>query len=501
MADFDLVIVGGGINGCGIARDAAGRGLSVLLVEQGDLGGATSSASTKLIHGGLRYLEHYDFRLVRKALAEREKLLALAPHLVRPMRFVFPQVRGGRPAWMLRAGFWLYDHLGGRTILPKTRILDLADDPAGVPLRPGFHTGFEYSDCVVDDSRLVIANAIGAREKGAKIRPHTRLVAARREGGHWQVVLQAAGRRETVQARALVNAAGPWVGRAAEIIIRIPTRAKVRLAKGSHVVLPRLHAHDRAYLLQAYDGRLVFAIPYQERYTLIGTTDIDISGDPAEAAPSADEILYLCRAAGAYFESPVEPSKLVWSFCGVRPLVDDGSGDVEDVTRDFTIEVEGRYGEPPLVSVLGGKLTTYRRLAEAVLAKLKHRLIMQRPWTADEPLPGGDVGAQGIAGLIKEISARHAFLPDALVRRLAFAYGTRVWRILADAKSLGDLGPPIVGNLFQAELDYLRLEEWARTPEDVLWRRTKLGLAANRAEIATLEKAFASAPPAQAAAE
>ena len=500
MADYDLAIVGGGINGCGIARDAAGRGLSVLLVEQGDLGGATSSASTKLIHGGLRYLEHYDFGLVRKALAEREKLLRLAPHLVRPMRFILPHV-GGRPAWMLRAGFWLYDHLGGRTALPKTRVLDLADEPAGVPLKPGFRTGFEYSDCVADDSRLVIANAIGAREKGAKIRPHTRLVAARREGDHWQLVLQAAGKRETVKARALVNATGPWAGRVNETIIRIPSRAKIRLAKGSHVVMPRLHAHERAYLLQGQDGRLVFAIPYQDRYTLIGTTDTAVGGDPGEVAASADEILYLCRAAGAYFRAPVEPSKLVWSFAGVRPLVDDGSGDVEDLTRDFTIEVDGRYGEPPLVSVLGGKLTTYRRLAEAVLAKLKHRLIVQRPWTADEPLPGGDLGAGGIEGLIGEIGVRHAYLPVATVRRLAFSYGTRAWRIVAATKRIEDLGPKIVGDLYRAELDYLRQEEWTRTPEDVLWRRTKLGLAASPAEVAALAAALASAPSAQAAAE
>ncbi len=387
MADYDLAIVGGGINGCGIARDAAGRGLKVLLVEQGDLGGATSSASTKLIHGGLRYLEHYDFSLVRRSLAERERLLRLAPHLVRPMRFVLPHVSGQRPAWMLRAGFWLYDHLGGRTVLPPTRVLDLADDPAGVPLKPGFHTGFEYSDCVADDSRLVIANAIGAREKGAKIRPRTRLVAARREGEHWQLVLQAAGRREIVKARALVNAAGPWVARLNETIIRLPSRTKIRLAKGSHIVVPRLQAHERAYLLQAYDGRLIFAIPYQDRYTLIGTTDTDVSGDPGQVSVSAEEILYLCRAAAAYFRAPVEPSQLVWSFSGVRPLVDDGATDAEDLTRDYTIEVDGRYGEPPLISVLGGKLTTYRRLAEAVLAKLKHRLIMQRRGPAASRFP------------------------------------------------------------------------------------------------------------------
>ena len=501
MADYDLAIVGGGINGCGIARDAAGRGLKVLLVEQGDLGGATSSASTKLIHGGLRYLEHYNFSLVRRSLAERERLLRLAPHLVRPMRFVLPHVSGQRPAWMLRAGFWLYDHLGGRAVLPPTRVLDLADDPAGVPLKPGFHTGFEYSDCVADDSRLVIANAIGAREKGAKIRPRTRLVAARREGEHWQLVLQVAGRRETVKARALVNAAGPWAARINETIIRLPSRTKIRLAKGSHIVVPRLQAHERAYLLQAYDGRLIFAIPYQDRYTLIGTTDTDFSGDPGQVSVSAEEILYLCRAAAAYFRAPVEPSQLVWSFSGVRPLVDDGAKDAEDLTRDYTIDVDGRYGEPPLISVLGGKLTTYRRLAEAVLAKLKHRLIMHRPWTGGEPLPGGDLGPEGVEGLIAEIAARYSYLPINLARRLAFSYGTRAWRIIVDTKSVDDLGPRLVGDLHRAELDYLRKEEWARTLDDVLWRRTKLGLAASPAEIAALEAALGSAPPAQSAAE
>src|ERR1700730_17049223 len=501
MADYDLAIVGGGINGCGIARDAAGRGLKVLLVEQGDLGGATSSASTKLIHGGLRYLERYDFSLVRKSLAEREQLLKLAPHLVRPMRFIMPHVAGQRPVWMLRAGFWLYDHIGGRTGLPAARVLDLADDPAGVPLKSGFHTGFEYSDCVADDSRLVIATAIGAREKGAKISPHTRLVAARRAGEYWQLVLQAAGRRETVKARALVNAAGPWVARVNETMIRLSSRTKIRLAKGSHIVVPRLHAHERAYLLQGDDGRLVFAIPYHDRYTLIGTTDTNFTGDPGEVSGSADGSLYLCRAAGAYFQAPVEPSKLVWSFSGVRPLVDDGAADADDLTRDYTIEVDGRYGEPPPLFVLRGKLTTYRRLAEAVLAKLKHKLIMQRPWTGEEPLPGGDLGPEGVKGLIAEITTRHSYIASAHARRLALSYGSRAWRIIAETKRIDDLGPRIVGNLHRAELDYLRKEEWARTPDDVLWRRTKLGLAATPAEIAALEAAFRSDPPAQAAAE
>jgi glycerol-3-phosphate dehydrogenase len=490
MADYDLAIIGGGINGCGIARDAAGRGLSVLLVEQNDLGGATSSASTKLIHGGLRYLEHYEFRMVRKSLAERERLLKLAPHLVRPMRFVLPYVRGNRPAWMLRLGFWIYDNLGGRTSLPPTRVVDLADDPVGVPLKPGFHLGFEYSDCVTDDARLVIVNAIDARERGATIRPHTRVVAARREAEVWQLVLQVAGQRETVTARTLVNAGGPWASRINETILRRPSRHKVRLVKGSHIVVPRLHAHERAYFLQNDDGRLVFAIPYQDQFTLIGTTEVDVTGDPGQAAASADEILYLCRAAAGYFGATVEPSKLVWNYSGIRPLVDDGSGNATDVTRDYVIELDGRHGEPPLVSIFGGKLTTYRRLAEAVLAKIGNRFVMGDSWTTEVPLPGGDLGQGGLEGLITEIATRHPFITRRHARRLAMSYGSRAWRIIAKAKGVEDLGPRIMGNLHRVELDYLRREEWARSADDILWRRTKLGLTATAAEVTALKGAL-----------
>jgi glycerol-3-phosphate dehydrogenase len=489
MAGFDLAIVGGGINGCGIARDAAGRGLKVLLIEQGDLGGATSSASTKLIHGGLRYLEHCEFSLVRKSLAERELLMKLAPHLVRPMRFVLPHVKGGRPAWVLRAGFWLYDHLA-RSSLPGTRILDLADDPAGVPLKPGFRLGFEYSDCTTDDSRLVIANAIGAREKGADIRLHTRLTSARREDDRWKLILQTGGAREVEYARAFVNAAGPWVARVNDVVLHQPAKHRVRLVKGSHIVVPRLHAHERAYFFQNDDGRLIFAIPYQDQYTLIGTTEIDVGDEPDLPSASADEILYLCAAASRYFRNPVEPSKVVWNYAGVRPLVDDGSGNADDVTRDFTIDVEGRQNEPPLVSVLGGKLTTYRRLAEAVLAKLGKRFVMGKPWTANEPLPGGDIGERGVQGLIAEILEQHPYIEEPLARRLAYSYGTRAWKIIGSITKASDLGLRLVGNLHRIELDYLRGEEWARTPEDVLWRRTKLGLLAGPAEMASLRAAL-----------
>jgi glycerol-3-phosphate dehydrogenase len=489
MTEFDLAIAGGGINGCGIARDAAGRGLKVLLLEQGDLGGATSSASTKLIHGGLRYLEHFEFSLVRKSLKERELLMKLAPHLVRPMRFVLPFVKGGRSAKMLRAGFWLYDHLAYSS-LPGTRVLDLADDPAGVPLKPGFRLGFEYSDCTTDDARLVIANAVGAREKGADIRTHTRLPSARREDGRWKLILQVGGLREVVHARALVNAAGPWVTRMNDVVLRQPSAHHVRLVKGSHIVVPRLHAHERAYFFQNDDERLIFAIPYQDQFTLIGTTEVDVGDEPDLPSVTADEILYLCSAASRYFREPVEPSKVIWNFAGVRPLLDDGSDSADDVTRDFTIDMEGRKNEAPLISVLGGKLTTYRRLAEAVLAKLENRFVMRERWTANEPLPGGDLGARGVAGLAAEIVERHPYVEEPLARRLASSYGTRAWKIVAPTSKAPDLGMRLVGNLHEAELEYLRDEEWARTPEDVLWRRTKLGLIAGPAEMASLKAAL-----------
>ncbi|HWK01874.1 MAG TPA: glycerol-3-phosphate dehydrogenase [Xanthobacteraceae bacterium] len=490
-AEYDLAIVGGGINGCGIARDAAGRGLKVLLVEQGDLASATSSASTKLIHGGLRYLEHYEFSLVRKSLAERERLMKLAPHLVRPMRFVLPCVKGDRPAWMLRAGFWFYDHLA-RSSLPKTRVLDLADDPAGVPLKSGFHLGFEYSDCTTDDARLVIANAIGAREKGANIRTHTRLTAARREGDHWRLILQSGGVRQTASARVLVNAAGPWAARLNEIMLHLPADHAIRLVKGSHIVVPRLHAHERAYFFQNDDGRLVFAIPYQDSFTLIGTTEVDVGDEPEMPFASAEEIMYLCAVASRYFRTPVEPSKVVWHFAGIRPLVDDGAGNASDVTRDFTIALDGKSGEPPLLTVLGGKLTTYRRLAEAALEKLGKYFAMQPAWTANEPLPGGDLGERGVAGLIADIRERHTYIDEPLARRLAFSYGTRAWKMISETKSEADLGPRLAGNLHRIELDYLRSEEWAKTADDILWRRTKLGLVTTPAELAALKKALES---------
>jgi glycerol-3-phosphate dehydrogenase len=493
MGQYDLAVIGGGINGCGIARDAAGRGLSVLLVEQGDLAAATSSASTKLVHGGLRYLEHFKFRLVRESLYERERLLTLAPHLVRPLRFVMPHVRGLRPAWKLRAGLALYDWFSGDR-LPKSRVLDLADDPAGAPLKPGFGLGFEFSDCTVDDARLVLANAIGARAKGATIRPRTRCVTARREDGRWHLVLQSGGKRETATARALVNAAGPWVARVIETVARQRSRVPLRLVKGSHIVLPRLHAHDRAYLLPNDDGRLIFAVPFANDFTLVGTTEVDVPDTSPEVAASSEEILYLCRVVSAFFRNPAKPSNVKWTFAGVRTLVDDGSKLSSEVSRDHHIEIDGGYGDPPLVSVFGGKLTTYRVLAEKVVERLRHWLAFGPAWTAHAPLPGGDLPAGGIEELIGALREAHPYLTLHHARRLAITYGTRCWDVVGGATGLNDLGRRILGDLYAAELDYLRREEWVAAADDVLWRRSKLGLVATDVEVETLHAALASEP-------
>jgi glycerol-3-phosphate dehydrogenase len=490
MKEFDVAIIGGGINGCGIARDAAGRGLSVLLVEQGDLASGTSSASSKLIHGGIRYLETYDFRLVRESLRERELLLGNAPHLVRPMRFVIPHVASMRPAWMMRIGIRLYDFLAGRSVLPRSRILDLADDPAGAPLRATGGIGFEYSDCVTDDARLVIANAIDARERGADIRTRTRLMSARRAGKRWELVLAESAKRETVAARAVVNAAGPWAGHVLDTIVKAATTVKMRLVKGSHIVYPRLYSHERAYLMQNDDGRAVFAVPFADKYTLIGTTDVETSGDPTHATASADEIQYLCRVAERFFRTAVEPSRVVWTYAGVRPLIDDSHDAAAKVSREYQIVSDGGYGEAPLLSLIGGKLTAFRAMSEDVVNKLAHWFAMRAAWTAGEPLPGGDLGERGIEGLLADLALHHAYLPAATAHRMAFAYGRRVTNMLGDARQIEDLGPRLLGDLHQRELDYLRRHEWAQTADDVLWRRTKLGIGASAAEIEALQAAM-----------
>lgn len=474
----DLLIVGGGVNGAGIARDAAGRGLSVVLAEKDDLASWTSSASSKLIHGGLRYLEYYEFRLVREALAEREVLLGSAPHIIHPLRFVLPHHAGLRPGWMLRAGLLLYDHLGGRRSLPGTRRVDLREDPVGAALKSDYRRGFEYSDAAVDDSRLVALLAVDAAGRGARILTRTRLVEARREDGAWTGVLERRdGGRETVRARALVNAAGPWVDTVGGLVGARPHGRSVKLVKGSHVVVPKLYEGEQAYTLQGGDGRVVFAIPYQQRFTLIGTTDVPYEADPAEVEASTEEIAYLCRTIGDYFARPPTPADVVWAYAGVRPLYDDGQENASAVTRDYVLDLEAEDGEAPLLSVFGGKITTFRRLAEHALEKLQEPLgFAAGPWTDDARLPGGDLPDGGFAALRAEAAGRHPWLPAATLDRMAHAYGSRLDRVLGDARALGDLGRDHGAGLSEREVDYLARNEWAREPEDVLWRRTKLGL-------------------------
>jgi glycerol-3-phosphate dehydrogenase len=494
--DYDLAIIGGGINGCGIARDAAGRGLRVFLCERADLASGTSSASTKLIHGGLRYLEHYEFRLVREALMEREVLWAIAPHIIWPLRFVLPHHRKLRPAWLLRLGLFLYDHLGGRKRLPPTRTLRLRTDPAGAALKPEFTRGFEYSDCWVEDSRLVVLNARDAADRGAAIAPRTACVSADREGGRWAIVLcdEATGLRRTIRARALVNAAGPWVADVAGGVIRANAPAKVRLVQGSHIVVPRLYDHSSSYIFQNEDGRVFFLIPYEGDFTLIGTTDQDFRGDPTGVQASAEEIEYLCRSTSAYLRAPVTPEMVVWSYSGVRPLFDDGSGAAQEATRDYVLKLDAPDGAAPLLSVFGGKITTFRRLAESALAALAPHLPatvgLPAGWTGREKLPGGEFAADGFEAQCAAAAGRFPFLPAAMVRRLMRAYGTRLYDVVGTAASYAELGRDFGAGLTEAELRYLARHEWARTADDVVWRRGKLGLRLSAAQIAAVDEAM-----------
>ncbi|MGE0750453.1 MAG: glycerol-3-phosphate dehydrogenase [Variibacter sp.] len=487
MADFDLAVIGGGINGVGIARDAAGRGLRVLLVEQNDLASGTSSASTKLIHGGLRYLEHGAFRLVREALIEREVLLRMAPHIIRPLRFVLPYHTALRSWWLLRLGLFVYDHLGGRKILPATTTVDLTQGALGVPLRRRYTTGFEYSDCWADDARLVALNALDAAERGAVIRTRTRCARADREGREWRLTLNARGNRDIVTASALVNAAGPWVALTSETVVRLPNAAAIRLVKGSHIVVRKLFEHDRAYIFQNADGRIAFAIPYEREFTLIGTTDIDYNGDPTLPTASPEEVAYLCRLASGYFREPVTAEQVVWSYSGVRPLYDDGHAKAKDATRDYVLALDAPYGEAPILTVYGGKLTTYRRLAEEAMARLGRFFGPSRAWTAGAPLPGGDFAWDGVPAQVAQARSRWPFLTESQALRLVRAYGTRLERILGTATNAQALGADFGHGLTEAEVRYLMQHEWAETAEDVLWRRSKLGLhlsAAEQAEVA-----------------
>jgi glycerol-3-phosphate dehydrogenase len=491
---FDLAVIGGGVNGCGIARDAAGRGLSVLLLEQGDLAGGTSSASTKLIHGGLRYLEHYAFRLVRESLAEREVLLRAAPHIIRPMRFVLPHHAGLRPPWLIRLGLFLYDHLGGRAILPGTRSLDLRHDPAGEPLRPEFTRGFEYSDCWVDDSRLVVLNARDAASCGADIRTRTRCVSARRSDGVWRLEQDGGA---VAHARALVNAGGPYVARVLGDVIGEAAPRRVRLVRGSHIVVPRLYAHDRSYIFQNADGRVCFAIPYEHDFTLIGTTDDDFHGDPADVASTPAEECYLCAAVSEYLRQPVDPADIVWRYSGVRPLLDDGASKAQEATRDYVLTLEAPSGEPPLLSVFGGKITTYRRLAETALTRLSRSFPdMRAAWTAGAALPGGAFAWDAIGAVREDLCRRYPFLTEATSWRLVRAYGTLAAEMLGDARNTGDLGRCFGADLTEREVEWQVRTEWARTAEDVLWRRSKLGLRVGGAEAALLDEYLARTPAA-----
>jgi glycerol-3-phosphate dehydrogenase len=479
MSEVDLLIIGGGVNGCGIARDAAGRGLSVLLVERDDLAAHTSSASTKLIHGGLRYLEYYEFRLVREALAEREVILGIAPHLVKPMRFVMPLVDDMRPAWMIRTGLFLYDHIGGRTSLPKSEGVKLEGTPWGAGLKD-IERGFVYSDAWVDDARLVALNAISAAEKGATIRTHTGFKAARRDGERWIATLDDGSE---VSARAIVNTSGPWVSRVLGDLAGAHEELPPRLVKGSHIIVPRMYDGDHAYILQNEDKRIIFAIPYERDFTVIGTTDKPFEGDPSAPTIDQDEIEYLCASINRYFATPIGGKDIVASYSGVRPLFDDGAEDASAVTRDYVLKLGTSEG-PQVLSAFGGKITTYRRLAEHALEKLEPYLPeMGKSWTGDTPLPGGDLPGGDFEAFLLMVRDRWPFLSPDNAERMARAYGTRIALVLGDAGELDNLG----GGLSTREIDYLVTHEWARTADDILWRRTKIGLHTGEATRAQVE--------------
>ena len=473
----DLLVIGGGINGAGIARDAAGRGLDVLLCEKDDLGAHTSSASTKLIHGGLRYLEQREFRLVRHSLQEREVLLRNAPHIIWPLRFVLPHHAGLRPWWTIRLGLFVYDHLGGRELLPPCASVDLARHASGRALKRSYRRGFEYSDCWVQDSRLVVLNARDAHARGAEVRTRTECVSLARRGSRWEATLvdRVTGSRAAVSARGVVNASGPWVGRTLELEEGADARHGVRLVKGSHIVVGRLFDHPWPYIFQGGDGRVLFAIPFEEDFTLLGTTDVEIEGGPGPVGVAPEEVDYICATANEYFETPVSPGDVVWSYSGVRPLFDDQARNASEVTRDYVLHLDR---EPaPMLSVYGGKITTYRRLAEQALNLLAGPLGFGRgAWTRDAPLPGGDIPGADVGGFTAHCAECHPWLPEAILRHYVRHYGTEIHALLAGRAGIGDLGEHFGAGLYAAEVEHLVEHEWARTPEDILWRRTKKGL-------------------------
>ncbi|MGV6847323.1 MAG: glycerol-3-phosphate dehydrogenase [Marinibacterium sp.] len=507
---YDLFIIGGGINGCGIARDAAGRGIRVGLAEMNDLASATSSASTKLFHGGLRYLEYFEFRLVREALVEREVLLSAMPHISWPMRFVLPYhrdmrfeggtptsrlltafmpwMKGRRPAWLIRLGLFLYDHLGGRRILPPTSTLDLTKDPAGAPLKPKFRKAFEYSDCWVEDSRLVVLNARDAARLGADILPRTRVVRADVRDGLWDIVLQSGEETRHVRARMLVNTAGPWVGKVIQTVLHSNARETVRLVRGSHIVTRRLYDHDKCYFFQGTDGRIIFAIPYERNFTLIGTTDQDHADPDIPPVCTDAETDYLLDFASGYFAKPVTRDDVVWTYSGVRPLYDDGASSATAATRDYVLRVDDSAGAPVL-NVFGGKITTYRRLAEAALRKIAPHIGNDRPhWTARVALPGGDFAVDGVPALVESLRRDHPFLDHDWALRLVRAYGTEARQILTGARTAADMGDSFGATITARELDWAINREWVRCADDYLWRRTKLGLVVSRDEAARIDR-------------
>ncbi len=488
--EYDLAIVGGGVNGCGIARDAAGRGLSVLLCEQGDLASGTSSASTKLIHGGLRYLEYYEFRLVREALKEREVLLRAAPHIIWPLRFILPHHKGLRPAWLVRLGLFLYDHLGNRNLLPGTTRVNLETDEAGKPLKQNYRQGFEYSDCWVMDGRLVALNAMDAAAKGADIRVCTRCSSATRAEGIWTLQLQNNhGVENKIHARVLVNATGPWLDSFLSSTSHQDTGESVRKVKGSHIIINKLFDHSRAYLFQNQDGRIIFAIPYEHDFTLIGTTDVDYSGDPGKVHIDEEEKEYLCNAASEYFQKQVTVADIVHAYSGIRPLFDDGASDAKAATRDYILKLDDGDGEKaPLLSIYGGKITTYRKLAEAVLSRLATYFPAStgQPWTETASLPGGDFSPEQFDSEVDRLQERFSFLNNKAATRLIRTYGTRAFTMLEGCAETNDLGICFGSLLYEREVRYLMENEWARTGEDVLWRRTNMGLVFTEEEKDTL---------------
>ncbi|MBL4666840.1 MAG: glycerol-3-phosphate dehydrogenase [Sneathiella sp.] len=490
-AEFDIFIIGGGINGCGIARDAAGRGYSVALCEMNDFASGTSSKATKLVHGGLRYLEHYEFRLVREALSEREILWAMAPHIIWPLRFVLPHHKGLRPAWLLRLGLFLYDYIGGRKKLPATRTLDLTTADAGVPLKPLFSKAFEYSDCWVNDARLVVLNAQDAVQKGAQVVTRSPCIKAERSNGIWSITTRdtKTGVEKTQTARVLINASGPWVDTVLNGPVGEISAQNVRLVQGSHVIVPKLFDHEQRYIFQNADERIIFAIPYEQDFTLIGTTDHDFKGNIDDFNIAADEVSYLCDAASEYFTEVVKVEDVVWSYSGVRPLYDDGASKAQEATRDYVLRQDGLNGEAPLLNVFGGKITTYRRLAEAMMVKVENILGARGPrWTATSTLPGGNFPMEGFSSLVDEYLKNYPFLARKTVARFIRSYGTNTVRILNGASSKSDMGQCFGADLTEIEVLYLMENEWACTAEDIVWRRSKLGLQLSTEEISALDQ-------------